>query len=95
MENKQKITDNMNEDFNDEDGESSNDERNGNMNKFTNGSNHNSLSHNSEMRNGRSHSDDIDQDSRNDKKDDNETQVNTIRWIFQCIYFHTISYRIK
>ena len=78
MENKQKITDNMNEDFNDEDGESSNDERNGNMNKFTNGSNHNSLSHNSEMRNGRSHSDDIDQDSRNDKKDDDEIQVNTI-----------------
>ena len=48
------------------------------MNKFTNGSNHNNLRNNSEMRNGRSHSEDIDQDSRNDKKGDNETQVNTI-----------------
>ena len=77
MENKQKITVNTNEDYNDEDGESSNDERNEDMNKFTNGSNHNSLRNNSEMRNGRSHSDDIDRDSRNDKKGDNERQVNT------------------
>ena len=77
MENKQKITDNTNDDYNDEDGEFSNDERNDDMNKFTNGSNHNSQNHNSEIRNGRSHSDDIDQDTRNDIKGDNESQVNT------------------